>query len=151
MNNNINKKRIVLCQVDCEQSLFFFRFSEGVARERWAAKPREARNEGGNLAPLVKRVSRTFCWTDQEKRETARSLFVRELSTLTTVLLLLSLLFAAFRNQSSLLTVAAIFINLVYTGNSNGLNYFNFFSYRLIFPTQACFSLFSVTLIPKMT
>ena len=34
--------------VDCEQSLFIFRFSEGSAREgeRRAAKPLEARNEG---------------------------------------------------------------------------------------------------------
>ena len=74
----------MLCQVDCEQSLFFFRFSEGSAGERRAAKPRGARNEGGSLAPLVTRVvicvSRTFCSADQEKRETARSLSVRELS-----------------------------------------------------------------------
>ena len=34
--------------VDCEQSLCFFRFSEGSAhaRERRAAKPRDAINEG---------------------------------------------------------------------------------------------------------
>ena len=72
-----------ICGLDCEQSLFFFRFSKGSARalERWAAKPREARNKGGSprsLAPSVTRVvicvSRGFCWTDQEKRETTRSL-----------------------------------------------------------------------------
>ena len=36
--------------LDCEQSLFIFRFSEGSARarERWEAKPRDARNEGGS-------------------------------------------------------------------------------------------------------
>ena len=61
----------------------FFRFIKGSARasERWAEKPRDARNEGGSLshlAPSVTRVvicvSRAFCSTDQEKRETARSL-----------------------------------------------------------------------------
>ena len=33
--------------LDCYQCLFFFRFSKGSARarERWAAKPRDARNE----------------------------------------------------------------------------------------------------------
>ena len=43
--------------IDCEQSLFFFRFSEGSARERErrAAKPQEARNEGGSL-PLQSRA-----------------------------------------------------------------------------------------------
>ena len=52
--------------LDCEQPLFFFRFSElsAPARER--------------LAPSVTRVvicvSRAFCSTDKEKRETARSL-----------------------------------------------------------------------------
>ena len=85
-------------EVDCQQSLIFFRFSKGsaCARERWAAKPRDARNEGGSLrrkkrdcpqsqtqclsrlAPSITRVvvcvSRAFCSTDQEKRETARSL-----------------------------------------------------------------------------
>ena len=50
----------------------------GTQARAW--KPREARNEGGlsNLAHLVTRVvicvSRTFCSTDQEKRETVRSL-----------------------------------------------------------------------------
>ena len=37
-------------KIDCEKSLFFFRFSKGSARPRecWAAKPRDARNEGGS-------------------------------------------------------------------------------------------------------
>ena len=68
--------------LDCEQPLFFFRFSEGSARERQrrAVKPREARNKGGSRrrkkrVPLVVIcVSRTVCSTDQEKRETAPSL-----------------------------------------------------------------------------
>ena len=36
-------------KLDCEQPLFFFSFSKGSARtrERLAAKPRDARNEGG--------------------------------------------------------------------------------------------------------
>ena len=84
-----NPRALAVCHalsgLDCEQSLFFFRFIEGGARERRGAKPREARNERGsprrrsNLAPLVTRVvicvSRKFCSTDQEKRETARSLY----------------------------------------------------------------------------
>ena len=39
---------VALLVLDCEQSPFFFRFSAGSARERErrAAKPREARNEG---------------------------------------------------------------------------------------------------------
>ena len=47
-------------RVDCEQSLFFFRFSAGSVRERErrAAKPRD----------VVISVSRTFCLTDQEKK-----------------------------------------------------------------------------------
>ena len=42
--------------VDCEKSLFFFRFSKGSAhaRERRAAKPRDARNKGGS--PFVPRL-----------------------------------------------------------------------------------------------
>ena len=53
-------------RVKCEESVFFFRFSAGSVRERErrAAKPRD----------VVICVSRTFCSTDQEKRETARSL-----------------------------------------------------------------------------
>ena len=60
-----------LRDIDCEQSLFFFRFSKGSARarERWAAKPRDARREKRGRC-----MSRAFCWTDQEKRETACSL-----------------------------------------------------------------------------
>ena len=37
--------------LDCEQSLFFFRFSKGSARAHASvevAKPRDARNEGGS-------------------------------------------------------------------------------------------------------
>ena len=50
-----------------KQSLFFFRFSEwsAHARERRAAKPRDARSEGGSRRTT-------------EKRETARSLAVSE-------------------------------------------------------------------------
>ena len=133
------KSELFSCLLDCERSLFFFKFSEGSAHadERWVAKPRDARNEGGiprrkkknretarsltlrsrftclacqhfsfhakksldrerpfslalrvvylfsclsRLAPSVTRVvicvSRAFCSTDQEKRETARSLRV---------------------------------------------------------------------------
>ena len=81
--------------VDCEQSLFFFRFSEGSSRacERRAAARREgARHENekeitaslfsclSRLAPsvtgVVVCVSRAFCSMDQEKRETARSLWL---------------------------------------------------------------------------
>ena len=68
---------------DCEQSLLFFRFSKESARlrERRAAKPQDARNEGGSssvsrlpscecsLSCLVHFARRT-----KEKRETARSL-----------------------------------------------------------------------------
>ena len=68
--------------LNCEQqSLFFFRFSKGSALvcEHWAAKPQDMINEGHSpRRPLVMHVvicvSRTFCSTDQEKRETARSL-----------------------------------------------------------------------------
>jgi len=88
VNNDPETIATIARSVDCEQSLVFFRLSEGSARERRAAKPREARNESrsprrktsnlSNLAPLVTRVvicvSRTFCSTDQEERETARSL-----------------------------------------------------------------------------
>ena len=62
-------------KADCGQSLFFFRFSMGSvrARERWVAKPRDARNEGafsrlqsrawsfaclGRLAPRTKKKER---------------------------------------------------------------------------------------------
>ena len=40
----------VLFTLDCEESLIFFRFKEGSARkhQRRAAKPRDARNEGGH-------------------------------------------------------------------------------------------------------
>ena len=73
-----------LC-VDCEQSLFFFRFSKGSAHARALSGEAARRKKRGRqpeclsrLAPSVKRlvicVSRAFCSTDQEKRETARSL-----------------------------------------------------------------------------
>ena len=70
---------------------FVFRFSEGIARarERRAAKPRDARNEGGSprslsrLAPSAMCVVRSpsiflcraFCSTDWEKRKTAPSVW----------------------------------------------------------------------------
>ena len=62
--------------LDCEQSLFFFRFSEGSARvrERGWRKPRDARRAPPSVTRVVICVSRAFCSTDQDKRETARSL-----------------------------------------------------------------------------
>ena len=74
--------RIAGSTIDYEQSLFFFRFSKrsARARERWAAKPRDARN-----APSVTRVvicvSRAICSMYQEKRETVRSLGLRRLNS----------------------------------------------------------------------
>ena len=80
-----------------EHSLVFFRFSEGSARERERRAKREKRRETmaaareekrrdflfsclSRLAPSVTHVliciSYAFCWTDQEKRETARSVRV---------------------------------------------------------------------------
>ena len=61
------KSELFSCLLDCERSLFFFKFSEGSAHadERWAAKPRDARNEGGS--PRRKK----------KNRETARSLTLR--------------------------------------------------------------------------
>ena len=65
-----NRKSLMknLCLLDCEQSLFFFRFT--VRGEHARA--------GAGLAPSVTRVviyvSRAFCSTDQERRETTRSL-----------------------------------------------------------------------------
>ena len=50
--------------IDCEQSLFFFRFSERCTHTG-AAKPRDARNEGQ---------------PEEEKRETARLARANELS-----------------------------------------------------------------------
>ena len=63
---------LIVPKLDCEQSLFFFRFSEGSActRECRVAKPRDARNEGAPpvLRPLATRVvifvSRAFHSTD---------------------------------------------------------------------------------------
>ena len=65
-----NRKPLMknLCLLDCEQYLFFFRFTVRGVHARASAA----------LAPSVTRVviyvSRAFCLTDQEKRETARSL-----------------------------------------------------------------------------
>ena len=67
--------------LDCDQSLFFFRFRKGVharASSEWLSL-KDARNEGvSRLAPSATRVvicvSRAFCSTDQEKWETACSL-----------------------------------------------------------------------------
>ena len=50
---------LIVPKLDCEQSLFFFKFSERSActRECRVAKPRDARNEGASsvscLQPLV--------------------------------------------------------------------------------------------------
>ena len=54
----------VILALDCEQSLFYFRFSKGSAgaRERWAAKPRDT-----SLAPLVTRV--VICVSRTKKKE----------------------------------------------------------------------------------
>ena len=81
--------------VDCEQSLFFLRFSKGSARaasvERRSRETRDARREKRGREPEKKKfeclsrlaasvtrvvicVSRALCSTEQEKRETARSL-----------------------------------------------------------------------------
>ena len=61
------KSELFSCLLDCEQSLFSFKFSKGSARarERWVVKPRDARNEGGS--PRRKK----------KKGETARSLTLR--------------------------------------------------------------------------
>ena len=74
-------------EIDCEQSLLFFRFSDGSAGalecrgKKWGRQP-ERKNKKrvsfwclSYLTPSVTRVvicvSHTFCSTDQEKRETA--------------------------------------------------------------------------------
>ena len=81
--------------VDCEQSPFLVRFSEGSSRScerRMAARREGARHENkkeitaslfsclSRLAPSVTRVvvcvSRVFCSMDQEKRETPRSVWL---------------------------------------------------------------------------
>ena len=53
-----------LSSLDWEQSLFFFRFTEGSERERErrATKPREAKNEGGCLSNLASLVRRVVIW-----------------------------------------------------------------------------------------
>ena len=55
----LGRFRLTIPELDCEQSLFFFRFSEGSAHR---------------ATSVVICVTRAFCSTDQEKRETARSL-----------------------------------------------------------------------------
>ena len=87
--------RAVWSRTDCEQSLIFFRFSEGSAhaRERRAAKPRVSRNVGGSprrkkrvslfsylscLAPSVNlrghlRVSRVLLDGPRKKRDCSQS------------------------------------------------------------------------------
>ena len=57
--------------LDCEQSLFFFRFSESNARAREPLPSRAISQARGHL-----RVSR-FAWRTTEKKETARSLMFR--------------------------------------------------------------------------
>ena len=68
-----------LC-VDCEQSLFFFRFSRGNvrARERWAEKPRDARNEGASSRAISHargqlRVSGVLLDGPRKKRDCSQS------------------------------------------------------------------------------
>ena len=63
---------LVVFNVDCEQSL---RFNEGSARARklWFSP---------SVTCMVICVCRAFCSTDQEKRETARSLFSMYLTTM---------------------------------------------------------------------
>ena len=53
--------------VDREQSLFFFRFREGSARARelWAAKPQESRDEGGD--PVSRLPSRAWSFSCLER------------------------------------------------------------------------------------
>ena len=71
---------VVLSYLDCEQSLFSFRFSKGSARARAPALSDEVVPllYLSRLAPSVTRVVIYVFWafrsTDQEKKETARSL-----------------------------------------------------------------------------
>ena len=73
-----------LLRLDCEQSLFFFRFSRGRARARERRAEWRGRQPAARLAPSVTRVvicvSRAFSSTDQEKRETARSLHLNRIT-----------------------------------------------------------------------
>ena len=64
---------LLVSNVDCEQSLFFFRFSEGSARarERRAAKPRDARNDGGARSYL--RLSCVLLDGPRKKRDCSQS------------------------------------------------------------------------------
>ena len=86
-------------EIDCEQSLFFFRFSEGSAGafecrgEKWGRQPEKKKEKTclfgvflSHLMPSVTRVvicmSCTFCSMDQQKIEnvTAESSFYMKLS-----------------------------------------------------------------------
>ena len=72
-------------EIECEQSYFLFRFSEGSASalecqgEKWGWQPKKKKEKKvsfwclSHLTPSVTRVviCRTFCLTDQWKRETA--------------------------------------------------------------------------------
>ena len=69
--------------LECEQSLFFFRFREGNARARASSETEETRAAAREdkreslffrASPVSRLHSRAFCSTDQEKRETARNL-----------------------------------------------------------------------------
>ena len=75
----IYKKEKIVCgevrvfsdKLDCEQPLFSFRFSKGSARarERWTAKPRDARSEGGS----PRRKKSFFCRTSPVSRLQSRA------------------------------------------------------------------------------
>ena len=64
---------LLAANVDCEQSLFFLRFSEesARARERRVAKPRDARNDGGARGHL--RGSRVLLDGPRKKKDCSQS------------------------------------------------------------------------------
>ena len=71
------------CEIDCEQSLFFFRFSESNARAR-ERRSRETRETRAAASPVSRHQSRAwplrvsrFARRTTEKKETARSLAVK--------------------------------------------------------------------------
>ena len=70
LNNSAQESKLAGRTVDCEQSLFFFRFSDGIvrARERRSRETRETR------AAARERVSRVFNARWTKKKHTARSL-----------------------------------------------------------------------------
>ena len=70
---SIGQHYLLASSVDCEQSLFFFRFNEGSARarERRAAKPRDARNDGGARSYL--RLSCVLLDGPRKKRDCSQS------------------------------------------------------------------------------